>query len=92
MPRMHTLLALAAAASTGLAIADPLTALCAHPSTQTWECRSAVTVGDCILPGDGSKPVTMALSGHHGRNAGLIDMTGLPVKATNFGLSGLSLA
>ena len=92
LPRMHTLLALAAAASTGSAIADPHAALRANQSTQAWECRSTASVGEYILPDDGSKPVTMTLSGHHGRNAGLIDMTGLPVIATSFGLRGLSLA
>jgi hypothetical protein len=91
--RTRILMALATAASTGSANADSLATLRADPSTQTWECRVALSVGDYILPDDrSSMPVIMTLAGHHGRNAGFIDMEGLPVISTNFGVRGLSLA
>lgn len=84
--------ALAAAAFAGSASADPLAALRADPATQTWECRAAVSFGNFVLPDDSGMPVTMTLAGHHGRGAGLVDVDGLPVIGTEFGLRGLSLA
>ena len=87
-----TLLALAAATFAGSVNADSLAALRAVHSTQAWECRAAVSVGDHVLPDNGSMPVTMTLAGNHGRNAGLIDMEGLPVIGTKFRLKGQSLA
>ena len=92
MTRKCTLFALAAVALAGSANADSPAALRAHPSTQTWECSTAVSGEGYILPDDGSMPVIMTLVGHHGRNAGFIDMVGLPVIGTKFGVRGLSLA
>ena len=92
LKQMRLLLMLVAATSAGPATSDSLAALRADPSTQTWACRAAVSIEDYILPDDGSMPVIMTLAGHHGRNAGVIAMEGLPVISTEFGLRGLSLA
>ena len=87
-----TLLTFAVAAFAGSAHAYTIADLRAIPSTKTWDCRAAVSVGDYVMPGDRRKPVVMRLLGHHGNDVGFIDMKDLPAIETKFRLKGLFLA